>query len=362
MNTISGWGGGEKWHFDYAVLLAEKGFRISFICAENSVLHQRLFPYPNIQLHFLKSTNFSVFHLGKLKKLRDFLRHHQVDQIWINFPKDLKIGALAAHQAKVKTIGYVRGIPKPIKNSFTNRWIFTHYLTDIIANSQATKKSILANNANLFPKEKIHVLYNWVDMDLLPAKKKKNKIFTIGYVGRLAKEKNPLFMVRLAEVLKEKGISFQILLAGIGALEKELQHQIAQKKLGQQIQLIGFHQEVDTIYAQLDILVVPSLWEGFGYVVVEAAKYQVPSLAFQTGSFPEVIRNGETGELFEINDVQAMAKTIENLANHPNELENLGQQANLFCKENFSKEVIVTQFTKYVHQLHLKNQFPQVSS
>lgn len=361
MNTISGWGGGEKWHFDYAVLLAEKGFTISFICAKNSVLHERLLAYPNIKLHFLKSTNFSVFHIGKLQKLRNFLQKSQVDQIWINFPKDLKIGALAAHQAKVKTIGYVRGIPKPIKNSFTNRWLFQKYVTNIIANSLATKKSILANNANLFPEDKIKVLYNWVAMETSHTNKKKNDVFTLGFVGRLAPEKNPLFLVRLAEILKQKGISFQFLIAGVGSLETDLRKQIHEKEVQNYFQLLGFCEDIEAVFSQLDILIVPSVWEGFGYVVVEAAKYQVPSLAFKTSSFLEIIQNEKTGKLFDMNDSNAMAETIIQLQKQPEKVEELGKQAKEFCTKHFSKEVVVNEFTKYVLQLHQANQSPPLS-
>lgn len=67
---------------------------------------------------------------------------------------------------------------------------------------------------------------------------------------------------------------------------------------------------IGSYYAFADVLVVPSRWEGFGLVVVEAASLSVPALASDSCSFPELIVNGATGMLFSTGDPAEIARCL----------------------------------------------------
>ena len=63
----------------------------------------------------------------------------------------------------------------------------------------------------------------------------------------------------------------------------------------------------------LDVLLVPSLWEGFGLVVLEAMARRVPVIASRVSALPEVLVHGETGLLIEPRDVDGLAQAIARL-------------------------------------------------
>jgi len=62
--------------------------------------------------------------------------------------------------------------------------------------------------------------------------------------------------------------------------------------------LPGFHKDIEKIIEISDLTIVPSLWEGFGLVVIESMVKKKVVLASDTGGIPEIIEHGENGYLF----------------------------------------------------------------
>lgn len=78
------------------------------------------------------------------------------------------------------------------------------------------------------------------------------------------------------------------------------------------IQLTGWQprDRVFELYAQADLLLVPSRWEGFGLVAVEAMQARTAVFASRIGGLQDIVVDGETGCLFEPNDVEAILALI----------------------------------------------------
>ena len=87
-----------------------------------------------------------------------------------------------------------------------NRYLFGKCITDIIANSEATKRSILLNNNDLFPAEKIIVLYNGISFNGFENIKEEHKTPVIGTIGRLSYQKRHDLLVSIAKKLHDKNI------------------------------------------------------------------------------------------------------------------------------------------------------------
>lgn len=73
------------------------------------------------------------------------------------------------------------------------------------------------------------------------------------------------------------------------------------------------HTEIDAWYAAADALIVPSRWEGFGLVTVEAMRNRTAVLASIRGALPEVLDHGAAGRLFDPEDVGELARMIDRL-------------------------------------------------
>lgn len=72
--------------------------------------------------------------------------------------------------------------------------------------------------------------------------------------------------------------------------------------------------ELETLFAQAELLVVPSRWEGFGLVAAEAMRSGLPVVASRVGGLTEVVEHGITGLLVEPNSPEALTQAIGNLS------------------------------------------------
>jgi len=92
----------------------------------------------------------------------------------------------------------------------------------------------------------------------------------IGHVGRFSNVKNHAFFIELAKKMKEKRIKFKILLVGDGELKEKIEQQIYSNNLERYFLLTGKRNDIPLIMNIIDVFVMPSLYEGFPMVIIEA--------------------------------------------------------------------------------------------
>lgn len=105
---------------------------------------------------------------------------------------------------------------------------------------------------------------------------------TILHVGRLVPVKNQSLSLQIAAVLHERGINFRMLFAGTGADQRMIQHEIETRDLRESVTLIGLRSDIDELMAAADVLLLPSLYEGFPVVLVESQASGLPAVVSDT--------------------------------------------------------------------------------
>lgn len=97
-----------------------------------------------------------------------------------------------------------------------------------------------------------------------------NNSFIIGTVGRLTKEKNQKFILKVVKELKVRIPDIKCLIIGSGPKEGELNQQIIDNQLSENVILLGQRSDVGGLLNTFDIFVLPSIFEGLPFVLVEA--------------------------------------------------------------------------------------------
>lgn len=111
----------------------------------------------------------------------------------------------------------------------------------------------------------------------------KNKLNII-HVARFMPVKNHAFILDIAEALIEEQAKFVIYLVGDGPLRTYIEQQIQVRNLGEYINLLGLRSNVVEFMANADVMILPSLHEGFPVVLVESQAVGVSTLVADTVS------------------------------------------------------------------------------
>lgn len=157
----------------------------------------------------------------------------------------------------------------------------------------------------------IFVLPNGIDLELFSNYSEKNinnminlkKNFRIIlYVGRLEPVKGVKYLIESLVFLKNKGISnVKLLIIGEGTYRKFCEELVKKLHLEDFVVFLGSvpHEEVPAYMALADVLVLPSLSEGFGIVLLEAMAMGLPIIATKVTGLTEIVEDGENGFLVE---------------------------------------------------------------
>lgn len=115
------------------------------------------------------------------------------------------------------------------------------------------------------------------------------KRFLIGAIGRLAYPKNFSFLIEHFLLIKECLPNAQVIIIGEGPDRAELAKKITERQLEKDIFLTGSVAGVSCFMKGLDLLIVPSTYEGVPYVALEALQARIPVLLSAVGGMPEIV-------------------------------------------------------------------------
>jgi len=345
------WGGGEKAHLEYAINFRNAGYNVWVVCSSESVLQKKSVEN-NLEYFDVKIGNLSFLNPQKKQILIRFFKDKNIDTVFLNASNDIKIGGPAAKKAGVKNIVYMRGLAVPVKNSFTNRYLFSKILTHVVPNSYDTRKTFLTHLRPLFNENNVHMIYrgiNFEEWDSRPLEKmsfKDKDEIILGNVGRLEEQKGQKQLIDLAKLLRKKKIDFKIIIAGSGPLEQELKTLISENNLEAYVKLVGFQSDVKSFLNGIDIFVFSSLWEGFGNAMVEAMAEEKVPVAFNLSSNPEIITTNENGFLIESRNIEEFAEKVEFLIQNPERRKLMGAAARKSVTNKFALQKIIRDWEK----------------
>lgn len=165
------------------------------------------------------------------------------------------------------------------------------------------------------------VVHNACAMPLAKARQPRGR-FTFGYIGGLTEIKG---VERLAQAFQrlatDRSLNMQLLIAGTG--KDEHVQRLKRTYASEQISFVG-QVNPSEFFAQIDVCVVPSLWnEPLGLVVFEAIASGAPVIGAQRGGIAEIIHHEVNGLLFEPNEAGALEQAMVRLMRNPLLLESM---------------------------------------
>ncbi|WP_342666394.1 glycosyltransferase family 4 protein [Palaeococcus ferrophilus] len=146
---------------------------------------------------------------------------------------------------------------------------------------------------------------------VLGEKNEKREFVT--FVGALRSYKGLDDFLKLAEYFPEE----RFLVLGDGPLR------VLEERAPPNMEFLGYRRDVEEFLGRSKLLVVPSRREGFGLVVLEANRAEVPVVARRVGALPELVRDGKNGLLF--GDTGELVRAVEYYLRNPAARERAGR-------------------------------------
>lgn len=206
------------------------------------------------------------------------------------------------------------------------------------------------------------IVYNGIhfdpefDMDRNEARRSfgiEDGMLVIGSASRISPGKNFETLLRAVAELK-RGLSrpFLLMIAGAedlyqeGRLMKELKALAEELKISGQLRWLGHVHEMGRFYRALDLFILPTVYESFGRVFVEAMAAGVPTIGTRVGGVPEIIDDGRTGLLVPVDDPLRAAQAMRDLLDHPEKAAALATSGRQSARSRFSLQTHVEQMLK----------------
>jgi glycosyltransferase involved in cell wall biosynthesis len=168
-----------------------------------------------------------------------------------------------------------------------------------------------------------------------------NGTFLIGSVGRLAPQKGQRYLLEAVQKMVAAGEDAALVLVGEGPLLGSLKAQVAASGLERRVFFAGFRSEVRDLMPEFDVFALPSLWEGFGLVLLEAMAAGRAIVASRVSAIPEVVEDGVTGFLVPPGDSDALAEALVTLRRDGVKRERLGIAGAERLRRQFTLERMV---------------------
>lgn len=199
------------------------------------------------------------------------------------------------------------------------------------------------------PKEKIRVIYNPVDISSIQKKAKENtdhrwlynkKSPVVLGIGRLVPQKDFTTLIRAFAAVK-KPVGIRLIILGEGTEHEKLLRLAVELNVASSVDLAGFKTNPYAFLARADVFVLPSLWEGFGNVWLEAIACGTPVVSTNCDYGPnEIIEHGISGLLVAPGNSKEMAHAIERMLQDRNFAEKCSKNAGITIKSLDIKKII----------------------
>lgn len=238
--------------------------------------------------------------------------------IHTHLPRSEIVGLLACLLSCIPLVVSKHNVEKMWPNgpSWASKFIATivyRKSSAIVCISRAVKTSLQQIRELPMESNKVKVIHYGFGKTVKRTPKKINSHLNILTLARLEPQKDLPTLIGACEKLQSKGIRVNVRIRGNGRLKSYLEKQIRDKNLTN-IEILPNIVNIEPELLWADLLVLPSKYEGFGLVLLEAMQYKIMILAANSSAVEEVL-GSESTLLFQVGEVDELADRIQILSN-----------------------------------------------
>jgi glycosyltransferase involved in cell wall biosynthesis len=349
--TTETWGGLEQTAFRDAVRLRESGIETAIFCFDKGALYEKA-RESKIEFYTTPYTD-KYFSYDVFKKIKKICASGHFDVVHIHsFNTIFSMLFALKFVKKIPVIATRHIYVEHVKKDFFHKW-YLGRIDKILAISDFSRRNII----DTYPvaEEKIETLYLGIDLNKYVSDEQKKVEFKkqfsiaddknlVGVIGRIDPAKGQKeFINAIPEIIKEYPETHFVIVGKTTSSKEmdyltELKNKIRDLGIGSYVTFTGFCSDVSVPMSALDIFVMPSYFEAFGLIAIEAMACNIPVVASNMGSIDEIIPNYNHGIKILPKNSEQIADAVKILLSDKVLCETITKNAYNFVFEKFNEQ------------------------
>ncbi len=341
-------GGLEMYMANVSRWLHERGHDVVTVAPRGSYLEEKL-----------AASELPFFAVAPGRRYLDFrcadqvagiIAEHEIDIIHAHQSRDLSTLIVAKKKAGRGKIVFTQQMESARKKKdLFHRWVYGN-LDGLIAITDRIRSQVRQNTT--LPSNRLDRLYYGIDIDRFKPDARQYRLsrerfaireneIAVGIVGRLEEGKGQHILLKAFSGLREDLPPVKVMIigsetAGQSGYENHLRQMVKDYGSEDRVIFTGFQEDVPSVSAALDVVVLATRKETFGLSLIECMAQEIAPLATNAGGVPEIIMNGENGLLVEPFNPLALQKALERLIGDAAYRKRLAASARRTVEEKFN--------------------------
>jgi glycosyltransferase involved in cell wall biosynthesis len=340
VDVTSFYGGGQRFVSDLAI--ASKGYFDLHIFTANEKLKNEVADFPVTLIPDSYSQFFSI-----VSTINRYVREHKIDSVIFNGNRAIYLIPFIRCKNKIAYkhtthVAVKSGIKRLVAIlSLELSYLFADKI--VLLFEKAREEVILSG-------KKVTIIQNGLDEHAWRKKTERKTPVSpriIMQVGRLEPEKGQIEAIRALMEVSKYTSDFEYWIAGAATPEYQqyIEEFIATNGLTF-VKLLGYRNILRELLEEADIIVLPSHYEAFPFVILEAMSMELAVVASDVGGMYELVVPGENGFLFPVRDEAALAGHLRTLLENEALTLEFGKNGRKRFVENFRLELVVQKLVK----------------
>ena len=329
-------GGAQQTALHLAGNLDRVKYEVHLVAGTGGYFDEYAASIPDLKLALMKSFKHPIRppqDIRAFREIKKYLLQHEIELVHTHSSKAGFLGRMAARAAGIPIIVHsAHGFSfHEYQNPITHRiyLLLEKYVakrsTALIAGGYDVKEYGLQNKVG--SEDMYSVIYAGVDLEsfrnatpdrdsYLKNYGLKGDIFTVGMVGNLKKQKNPLEFLEIAKQVLATERNMQFIFAGDGPLRKKVDSRLQKYGAADKVKFVGWIDNAQAFINCIDVFLLTSLWEGLPCTLSQAIAAGKPCIATNIGGNREILNEINSGFLYEPGRVEKAAEIILTLKNN----------------------------------------------
>ena len=277
-------------------------------------------------------------HVCEIRRLGAFIQRVRPDVVNPHLFRSVLVAAPLAKTLGVRAVvetyhGREAWRQGPLRGRFLVDRLVARTVDRVIAVSEAARCFLVRKKA--YPSGKVVVVPNGRDLSIFRPGMARGAARAelglddgrpvVGVVGRLETQKGHVYLLEAWRTVTRAFPETRLLVVGEGSLRADLERRARELGIAGSVLFTGFRGDVPRLLDAIDVLVLPSLYEGMPLTAIEASAMARPVVATAVDGTPEVVRDSVTGLLVPPAEPEALARALSALLRDPGTRKRMGE-------------------------------------